>query len=364
NIALNEKSPSKIYYVSDSWQQQPQELRSAMPKEPNATNHLYRINIPKNNNTEELSSWIVYKFENDLKTKYVSFVNNPSADLSNYRLLAPTRVAILLVSTAVILLLFIFFMLWFIFKTMDKPISALRDWANSLTIQDLNKPIPNFVYPELNGFAELLHHNMKAISQVNERERQFLAYTSHELRTPLSIIISNTEILKYILNQCDMHDNQKLQQSITRLEKSTYQMQGMTQAILWLDRGSESINLEDVQLDQLTEEVIQQNISIIQNNPQIQLTTSLEPSSIQTYHFPLQIVLNNIIKNAFQHTLTGSITIHLTPNYLEVENTLTESKYGFGVGLELTRRLAEKLGFNYIIQESDDKFYSKLIFSR
>ncbi|QRN41485.1 MAG: hypothetical protein GKC53_05035 [Neisseriaceae bacterium] len=363
NIAINE-GPSKIYYVSDSWQQQPEELRSAMPSEPDTTNHLYRINIPKNNNTENISSWIVYKFQNDLKTKYVSFVNSPGADLSNYRLLAPTRVAILLGSTAVILLLFIFFMLWFLFKTMDRPISALKNWANSLNIKNLNNPIPNFIYPELNDFAELLHHNMKAISLVNERERQFLSYTSHELRTPLSIIVSNTEILKYVLKQCEINDNPKLQQAIIRLEKYTHQMQGITQAILWLDRGSESINIESVQLDQLVEEVIQQNISNIQNNPNIQLKIVSEPSTIKTYYFPVQIVLNNIIKNTFQHTLSGNINIRLTPKFLEVENALTERKYGFGVGLELTKKLVDKLGFNYIIKESDDKFYCKLVFNQ
>ncbi|MCR5257001.1 MAG: efflux RND transporter periplasmic adaptor subunit, partial [Desulfovibrio sp.] len=63
-----------------------------------------------------------------------------------------------------------------------------------------------------------------------------------------------------------------------------------------------------------------------------------------------RIVVGNIVRNAFQHTLRGSVHIRQRGALLVVENVMAqdvpaERRTGFGLGLELTRRLAARCGW-------------------
>ncbi|MFH4354451.1 MAG: HAMP domain-containing sensor histidine kinase [Neisseriaceae bacterium] len=355
SIAISE-TPSKIYYL-------PQVSKSPIDVlDHPSTPSTYPLKIPAPNNTDHLDSWVFHQFQHDFNTKYVSFVNASGTDLSRYRLLTSHHVFMLLIATAFTFFLFFLLVFWFVFRTIDRPISILVKWANSLTIHTLSHPIPNFVYPELNKFAHLLHHSVKEISLASERERRFLAYTSHELRTPLSIIISNTEILKYFLHQVDKPINEKIYQAVDRLERSTKEMQGLAHSVLWLDRGSESISPETIDVTSLLENILQPYRQTLATR-QIKVHTQLEPVYLETYRFPFIVVLNNVIKNAFQHTLEGDIYLILKPTGLEVKNTLTQSKYGYGVGLELIRRMTEKLGLGYTAKYQEGYFYTHIAFT-
>ena len=75
---------------------------------------------------------------------------------------------------------------------------------------------------------------------------------------------------------------------------------------------------------------------------------------------PARIILANLIRNAFQHTNQGEITIQQTGNTVIITNTETHAEseaatqdLGFGLGIQLTAQLAEKLAWDY--KKSHDK---------
>ncbi len=68
-----------------------------------------------------------------------------------------------------------------------------------------------------------------------------------------------------------------------------------------------------------------------------------------------RIVLGNVVRNAFQHTLRGIIHISQHGGVVEVVNYMARESdlagdIGFGLGLELTRRLTARLDWLYTSQ--------------
>lgn len=72
----------------------------------------------------------------------------------------------------------------------------------------------------------------------------------------------------------------------------------------------------------------------------------------------LRIVLENIIRNAFQHALGNAICILQRGPRITVMNTTgrggaLRENTGFGLGLELTERLTAKLGWEFSTTHAD-----------
>ena len=78
-----------------------------------------------------------------------------------------------------------------------EPIKKLSQWAQQLSTdnppQRLNNSSLHFV--ELQLLADQLYAAFQAISDSNEREKQFLRTLSHELRTPLAVTSTTLELL-------------------------------------------------------------------------------------------------------------------------------------------------------------------------
>tara|TARA_Y100001960_G_C13998616_1_gene505660 strand:- start:228 stop:518 length:291 start_codon:yes stop_codon:yes gene_type:complete len=67
----------------------------------------------------------------------------------------------------------------------------------------------------------------------------------------------------------------------------------------------------------------------------------------------VNIVVNNIIQNAYQHTEEGHVTISQSGSKLVVENTNTaaiepnDNDLGFGLGMRLTSEMTATFGWQY-----------------
>jgi signal transduction histidine kinase len=80
----------------------------------------------------------------------------------------------------------------------------------------------------------------------------------------------------------------------------------------------------------------------------------------------LRVIIANLIRNAFQHTHEGAITIEVNRDWLEVVNSSEgggnqihgmvphanddQTNGGFGIGLDLVRRLCERFGWRFTIE--------------
>ena len=95
---------------------------------------------------------------------------------------------------------------------------------------------------------------------------------------------------------------------------------------------------------------------------------SLENPSLCGHQQAFSIAVNNLVRNAFEHTLDGQgpITIRIKEHELFVTNqvssdadgrhTLTEASYhGYGLGLGIVQRLCERNGWTFSLQVNEKR---------
>ena len=234
---------------------------------------------------------------------------------------------------------------------MNNNISDFAGWASQLSAGINSPPIPEFSSSKFNYMAFAIDKNLSSISQVLEQEQSFAKFTSHELRTPIAVLSANMEVLELILKDLSPQERKVLKNMESAVSDMKYQME----ALLWLSRESEvEVDYVLCNLLEFIQKAIQDN-SYLTEGKQIATHLIGEGAVIKTNPVFLQIILNNLLRNAYQNTEKGAINIEFIGNSVVIENdslTVSPDKkmIGFGIGLVLVDKLVQKLGINYSIE--------------
>ena len=238
----------------------------------------------------------------------------------------------------------------FIIRKVTKPVEALKDWAKSLDAEKLKQPIPDFQYSELNMLAEIVNSSLNSVQETLDRELQFLSYASHELRTPISVVRANTELLRKLQEKEGVISKQSA--VLARIDRAGKTMTNLTETLLWLSRDDANLpDSEQIDIVQLIEQLVAELSYLLDNKP-VQLQVETEPYIVNAAEIPCRIVLANLIRNAFQHTLEGKVSIVQVKGSMSIVNSSKDrvvdtSDLGFGLGLQLTKKLADRYGWLY-----------------
>jgi signal transduction histidine kinase len=183
------------------------------------------------------------------------------------------------------------------------------------------------------------------------REREFTRDASHELRTPLAVIRGTTERLarEPSLSPAARQGLAHIQQSALQLEQTVTMLLTLAREQALPDPAQPSLllpMLERVIVEQsplLDDKHIQLDIHVPAN------ASSTLPASV------LQVLLSNLIGNAFAHTVSGEIHIAVESGQLHIANPgdgisdealdpfiKGAASSGFGLGLAIVRRLCER----------------------
>lgn len=253
---------------------------------------------------------------------------------------------------AIIVLLLTLGLTYFVGWRMSKPSQRLRHWANNLSLDDLKSCPPNFKYEKPNHIAKALHAAFQRLNTLVEREHYFLRHASHELRTPIAVIRANLSLL----DKVGLKDKQRI--PFDRLQRANKNMQLLTETLLWSSREtSPQINKQDTNLNTLVQEQIE-DLSYLLEGKEIDLSiqAAADDPIICVAITPLQIVLANLIRNAFQHTNEGQVSIDITAEQITIRNRDEQStpalqnKESFGLGLLLVQELCERLDWTFTIE--------------
>jgi signal transduction histidine kinase len=259
---------------------------------------------------------------------------------------------------ALIFLLVMHFAVQMLLKRTLKPFYRIGDWVDSLTLENVNRLTPDFEFTELNAIANQQQKALLRLSEVLDKEQSFLRHASHELRTPIAVVKSNSELLTRILSS-DINEDKK-EQSLARISRAALNMQHTTETLLWLSQDSNNehnnnkLALAHVDLNEMITNLVEDNQYLLQSKL-VKVSLELTGISIDVLETPCRLILNNLIRNAFQYTAEGNVNIQCFQGSVIVENINQSeggidhsgSDYGYGFGLRLVDKIINKMGWEY-----------------
>lgn len=349
-------APREEYIVTRTWEQQPAIIRDAFAQAPQQSGVLYKVYA--NEGEPEARLYFAVRQETPAGDRFVTQQLAPLPSGAG-QVISPAQnrlinLTLIGLGTAFLIALVV----WLLWRRVSRPISALGNWAAGLTERNLSEPVPDFVYPELNQFAELVRASLASAQQGLEREQVFLSHTSHELRTPISVVRANLELLRKIQSASGSASDPRETEIINRIDRASLTMKDVTETLLWLGRDDASSHpSKNLRVDDLIRELVEGLRYLLQGHP-VELELDLQPAELHLPDAPARIVLGNLIRNAFQHTRSGTVSIVQRGGEVKIVNSLSEgeeaaSETGFGLGLKLTERFTEKLGWRYINEPVD-----------
>ncbi|MBU0970763.1 MAG: HAMP domain-containing histidine kinase [Proteobacteria bacterium] len=243
----------------------------------------------------------------------------------------------------------------FIFYRLSIPLRTLSEWATTMGREKQEQPRPDFHYQEINQLADIIQNAVQEKNKSMRREHHFLRNASHELRTPIAILRSNIDLLERL--RPSLEPGEKIPRE--RIKRAVEKMQWLTESLLWLSRKESKMpGVDSVDIDNLVKELILENQYLL-TGKKVDLSLDLNPTRAMIPLAAGNIVLGNLIRNAFQYTIKGRITISArdkcviicncdTNQFGMTESTDTKnSDYGFGLGLDLVDQISKQMGWEY-----------------
>lgn len=252
-------------------------------------------------------------------------------------------------------------------KEKNEELSA----ANELLRKEIAQR--NFVEEEL-GRSEEQYRILKESAQLEKQRSEFIANISHELRTPLNVVLGTLQLLDlYMKNHtdpCSFPDSMakhtaNMKQNCRRLLRLVNNLIDVTK----IDAGYVELHLQQVDIVILVEEITL-SVESYTSSKGIQLLfdTDIEEKQLACDPDKMERILLNLLSNAIKFTdAGGSIMVTLRSmqggvaisvkdtgigipedkqqlvfeRFRQVNETLTRSHEGSGIGLDLVKSFVE-----------------------
>lgn len=222
---------------------------------------------------------------------------------------------------------------------------------------------------EVGMLAATIEKTLERISAFVERERYFTGAASHELRTPITVISGALELLEQSdLSAADV-------KAIDRVRRATLDMKTTIEMFLCLARETdEGLYVEQFLVMPLVSKAIDQQRYLLSGKFVDVDIEDLAKPRVCGHPQAFSIAVNNLVRNAFEHTLEGQgpITIRIKEHELFVTNqvssdvderytpTEASSSHGYGLGLGIVQRLCERNGWSFALEADEARVVARL----
>lgn len=255
-------------------------------------------------------------------------------------------------------------------RSVIAPVARLTDQVKQLEPENLPEDLSeSFAENEVGALARSFEQAVERIQLFVSREQQFTRDASHELRTPVTVIKGALEVMDKRITV----ENKSVIRPMNRIRRAVADMENIIETFLWLGREEKLEQYEGpCEVLPIVEKVMQQLRQLFADKPvEIELEAEAEP--ILDVPPPLfQAVITNLIKNAYQFTDKGKITVSVYRDHLAVSDTgsgitagaleeITEpyvrgaNSAGFGLGLAIVKKLCRRFGWRLSIDSDAEK---------
>ena len=243
---------------------------------------------------------------------------------------------------------------WWLVNRAMKPLSVLaQDVAN---VESAIPILHAADYPanEIGMLAEALEQAFTRVRGFVDRERTFTRDASHELRTPLAVICGAAEVIA--LNR-DLPPD--FAEPLRRIQTATTDMTLALDQLLALARESNGVVKELVALRPIIDKAVSW-AKVRYPNSLIAVSTKVgNDAAVFVHPTSLQLVLNNLVGNCFQHVGTGQLVVDFEGGCLSISDdgpgfetdadpfapfAKGNASVGSGLGLDISRRLCDAAG--------------------
>lgn len=229
-------------------------------------------------------------------------------------------------------------------------------------------------YPpdEVGRLADTLRDAFRRIQRFIDREQRFTQDASHELRTPLAVVESCAEML------AKSPDPEQAAVLVDRIRSAALSMHLSVDVLLALAReGDLTRSNQHTAVLPIVERTVVNHSSLLTEKP-VTLSVSVDPDwRVEGDPAALQVLVANLISNAFRHTERGEIRIERDGDDLLVINSgsgIDESpgadianpavtvhvRPGLGLGLSIVERLCERCGWRFQLMSSPEGTTARL----
>lgn len=252
---------------------------------------------------------------------------------------------------------------WWLAVHIITPVTRLAHQVGHAGPDDMNLPLEKFTRDdEVGELARAFKRYFNRMQDFVKRENYFTADVSHELRTPLGIIQGTVEVL-----EMDGTLSEAQQKRMHRIKLATRDMTELTSTLLLLAHEYQHISERPpLSLNTVAQACIEKHRHLIdQRAIRLELELTDEPY-INVERPLLEIVIGNLLRNAFFNTRSGVVTVRVEADKFLVKDTglgipaevmaQVFERYhkgvessGAGVGLSLVKRICDRYGWRVAI---------------
>ncbi|MFB2539031.1 MULTISPECIES: ATP-binding protein [unclassified Acinetobacter] len=259
-------------------------------------------------------------------------------------------------------------------KSFRRPIQKLLVAAQALSNGQYQHHVKIHRNDELGDLSAVINQLADILYQHEQSRRQWVADTSHELKTPLSVLQAQIEAMQDGIRQATPEHLEKMQHQVTSLRKLTQDLADLAQA----DAQQLSLQFKNTDVWAIVEnEVLNFQEKFEQKNMTVEVDGT--PLQLHTDGDRLRQIIVNILSNSLRYTEDGgTIRLHVEKNsalwilhiddsplgltdeqlsqlgqrFYRVDDSRTRSTGGTGLGLALSKKIAQLLGGDLLFDHS------------
>lgn len=248
--------------------------------------------------------------------------------------------AILFVPVLVVLLVVTYLLARFLVKMALSPfnqlVAVVSSGENHTTLLKLAARTEE---RDIKALLLKLADNWQQKEQLLQEKIRFNQGISHELRTPLQVAKHATELV--------LKDEPIAQRAHARLVTSLSKMEKISQAFLWL--SSDNAWTTPVQIAPIVRNLLSQHQPAA-GKRHIEFELEIAGNCVITAPDEvLEVLIENLIVNALNHSPAGKISIHCDQAKVQICNPIADKSQhdGFGVGMLLVSNMAERFNIRW-----------------